>query len=326
MPWQWHLVAAALFFCVSEYLLCPFLKTVGYSNILSCVRLQKQLRYSSRRFWQIWLSPEINLAKKTHLLNSIIIPTAIYAWRTSAKITKTLSVAQQRWLRRILRVAYRDHVTNDKVHRWTAKHPLHDTVTQWHMRFGDHILRQLLYRLPKIAITWNPLHGRHQGVSEQQRQRTFIDDLRMRWGRSSCIWPITPAETCSPMHQMVQVSNILNSVILLDNNYKLVFRRHLQNSNRGFRGIVTQNLLKIYQNIVTKRTISMFSFELLNYCCEFCRSGILQIKFPEEKFMMTSPLNYNLHEITCKTKRAGLVFSNKGICQNKQHLHIIHSF
>lgn len=129
------------------------------------------------------------------------------------------------------------------------------------------------------------------------------------------------------MHQMVQVSNILNSVILLDNSYKLVFHRHLQNSNRGFRGIVTQNLLKIYQNIVTKRTNSRFCFELLNWCCEFCCSGILQIRFSEDKFMITSPLNYNnLHEKTCKTKQAGLVFSNKGICQKKQHLHTIHSF
>lgn len=83
-------------------------------------------------------------------------------------------------------------------------------------------------------------------------------------GLSSMIYACDEAEAaCSPMHQMVQVSNILNSVILLDNNYKLVFRRHLQNSNRGFRGIVTQNLLKIYQNIVTKRTISRFCFELL---------------------------------------------------------------
>lgn len=64
------------------------------------------------------------------LICSIIIPNAIYAcetWKTAAKITKRLNVAQQPWLSQILRVS--DHVTNVEVHRRTAR-PLRDILTK----------------------------------------------------------------------------------------------------------------------------------------------------------------------------------------------------
>lgn len=69
-----------------------------------------------QRLQLIWSNPKINLATKIGMLNTIVIPTESYAcemWK------KRLNVAQQRWLRQILRVSYRDHVTNEEVHCWT---------------------------------------------------------------------------------------------------------------------------------------------------------------------------------------------------------------
>ncbi|KAL2612946.1 hypothetical protein R1flu_024638 [Riccia fluitans] len=54
-----------------------------------------------QRLLPIWSIQKIDVATKIHLLNSIVIPTVIYAsktWKTSAKIERRLNVALQRWL------------------------------------------------------------------------------------------------------------------------------------------------------------------------------------------------------------------------------------
>ncbi|XP_076736223.1 uncharacterized protein LOC143414974 [Maylandia zebra] len=140
------------------------------------------------RLRPIWSTPKIDLATKIRLLNSIIIPTAIYAsetWKTSARIARRLNVAQQRWLRQILGVSYRDHVTNEEVHRRTATRPLQDIVSERRVRFGHTATTAAAttahspYRLPKIAITWNPPHGKRKpGCPRTTWRRTFIDNLR----------------------------------------------------------------------------------------------------------------------------------------------------
>ncbi|KAL2612209.1 hypothetical protein R1flu_023901 [Riccia fluitans] len=135
-----------------------------------------------QRLLPIWLTQKINLTTKIHLLNSIVIPTAIYAsetWKTSAKIERRLNVAQQRWLRRILQVSYQDCITNEEIHRQTATRPLKEIVAERRIRLAGHIPCQQPTRLVKATITWAPPRGkRKQGRPQTTWHRTFIDDLK----------------------------------------------------------------------------------------------------------------------------------------------------
>uniref|UniRef100_A0A914VG25 Reverse transcriptase domain-containing protein n=1 Tax=Plectus sambesii TaxID=2011161 RepID=A0A914VG25_9BILA len=135
-----------------------------------------------QRLRPIWRSSTIALPIKIRLFNSIVIPTAVYAcetWKMSAGIVRKLNVFQQRCLRQILRITYRDRVPNEEVHRRTLTCPLAETVAERRFRFAGHIFRLLPNRLPRTAITWTPLQGkRKQGRPRTTWRKTFIDDLK----------------------------------------------------------------------------------------------------------------------------------------------------
>lgn len=134
-----------------------------------------------QRLQPIWTTRSIALHTKIRLFNTIVIPTALYAcetWRFTATTAHRLNVFQQRCLRRILHISYRDHITNDEVHRRTDTHPVADMVTERRCRFAGHILRMDRTRIPKTAITWIPEGGkRKRGRPKQTWHRTFTTDL-----------------------------------------------------------------------------------------------------------------------------------------------------
>ncbi|ROL55547.1 hypothetical protein DPX16_7487 [Anabarilius grahami] len=118
-----------------------------------------------QRLYPICAATTISIKTKVRLFNSIVIPTAIYVaetWKTTAKITRRLNVFQKRCLQRILRVSYRDRITNDKVHRRTDTRPLQDVVTERRLRFAGHFLRLPPTRHAKKAILWKPISRQPQ--------------------------------------------------------------------------------------------------------------------------------------------------------------------
>lgn len=146
------------------------------------------------RLRPIWISRTIALPTKIRLFNSIVIPTAIYAcetWRSTAGSDRRLNVFQQRCLRRILQISYRDHVSNEDVYRRTSTRPLADIVAERRFRFAGHVLRLPPERLPKMALLWAPTRGRRkQGRPRTTWRRTFIEDLRaidLSWDEAEAV-------------------------------------------------------------------------------------------------------------------------------------------
>ena len=135
-----------------------------------------------RRLNRIWSSPTISLTIKLRLFNSIVIPTAIYAsetWRMSASINHKLNVFQQRCLRRIMKVRYFHHVTNEDILRRSNACKLHDVVARRRLRLAGHILRMSDERIPKTAMEWIPPDGRRpRGRPRHTWRRTFVNDIR----------------------------------------------------------------------------------------------------------------------------------------------------
>ena len=70
------------------------------------------------RLDNVWRSNTLSLKIKLDLYTSLIVSTAIYAsetWKSTARIRQHLDVFQQRNLRKILGIMWKDRVTNMEV-------------------------------------------------------------------------------------------------------------------------------------------------------------------------------------------------------------------
>uniref|UniRef100_A0A914UPB0 Reverse transcriptase domain-containing protein n=1 Tax=Plectus sambesii TaxID=2011161 RepID=A0A914UPB0_9BILA len=134
-----------------------------------------------KRMRPMWSSASINEGIKIRLFTTIIVPTALYGcetWRHTERIAKKLNVFQQRCLRRIFRISYLEHKTNDKVLKRANVHQLEAIVTERRMRLAGHVLRMNDDRHPKTAMRWTPRNGKRRvGAPRITWRRTFIKDL-----------------------------------------------------------------------------------------------------------------------------------------------------
>ena len=131
-----------------------------------------------RRMNNIWSNSSIDLKIKLQLQNSIVIlPTVLYAsetWKSTVSVSKKLDVFHQGCLRKILKISYRDHITNKEVLQRARSQRMQDTVTERTARLAGHILRLPAVRHAKMAFTWEPIDGkRGRGKPRITWRRTF---------------------------------------------------------------------------------------------------------------------------------------------------------
>ncbi|XGW15603.1 hypothetical protein V3C99_001228 [Haemonchus contortus] len=135
-----------------------------------------------RRLQPLWASSSISQNIKLRLYYSIVIPTALYAsetWKSTASLVKRLNAFHQRCLRRIMKIRYTDHVTNEEVLRRCGSNCLHVVVAQRRLRLAGHILRMAQQRVSRVAMNWIPPGAkRGRGRPRNTWRRTFENDLK----------------------------------------------------------------------------------------------------------------------------------------------------
>ncbi len=100
-----------------------YLGSVIFQNGNTEVEIKCRIGKAAAVFWRInkiWSSPSISLKIKLRLFSAIVVPTAINAsetWTASGSSKNRLDVFQQRCLRRILKIRFYDHITNEEVPR-----------------------------------------------------------------------------------------------------------------------------------------------------------------------------------------------------------------
>ena len=70
----------------------------------------------------IWRDNNISLGSKVKLVRSLVISVFLYAcesWTLTAELKKRTHAFEMRCYRRLLNISYKDHVTNEEVHRMT---------------------------------------------------------------------------------------------------------------------------------------------------------------------------------------------------------------
>ena len=97
----------------------------------------------------IWRDKNILLASKVNLMRKLILSMFLYAcesWTLTAEIERRIQALEMRCYRRLLNISYKDHVTNEEVHKWIQNAiGVHDDllimVKKWKLRWYGHISR-----------------------------------------------------------------------------------------------------------------------------------------------------------------------------------------
>ena len=90
------------------------------------------------------------------------------------------SVFHERCLRKIIKVTYKDYITNEEILLWVNSRKLSvvsDIVTERRFRMAGHKLRLPDQRAAKVAMSWTPADG--TGRPKKTWCRTFQQDLQM---------------------------------------------------------------------------------------------------------------------------------------------------
>ena len=70
------------------------------------------------RLKSIWIDKSISLSSKIRLMRSLVTSTFLYAcesWTLTAELQRRIQAMEMRCYRKILRISYKDHVTNEEV-------------------------------------------------------------------------------------------------------------------------------------------------------------------------------------------------------------------
>ena len=133
-----------------------------------------------KRMQPIWPNNSIDTKIKIRFSPSLILPTMLYAcetWKTNAKVKKKLDVFLTRCLRKILKISYRDRVTNEEVYQQTKARPLSLMIKERRLRYAGHVLRMKEQRASNTAIRWVPEGKRKRKRPKNTWRRTFYKDL-----------------------------------------------------------------------------------------------------------------------------------------------------
>ena len=98
-------------------------------------------------------------------------------------ITKTvenkLNAAENKWLRRILRVSYKDHVTNENIRQRTHQPLISDSIKKRRMKWAGHVLRMDENRNPKKIFNYKPDGKRAVGRPKRRWADCLEEDLKV---------------------------------------------------------------------------------------------------------------------------------------------------
>jgi len=118
------------------------------------------------------------------IYSSVVVSTATYAsetWKSTSNIQKKsgrVTVFDERNLRKIIEVTWKNKVTNAKVLKWTGHGRLQDIVGERRFRFSGHIVRVAPERL--ATMDWTPADCRRRGRPKNTWRATFREDIQAR--------------------------------------------------------------------------------------------------------------------------------------------------
>ena len=149
------------------------------------VRIQKA-NGAFHSLWKIWNSRTIKTPTKIRIYKAAVLIILLYGaevWNTTKKQMKRFEVFYQTSLRRILRIKWFFHVTNDEVLRRAGIKSVETFIRAARLRWYGHVVRMPDERIPKFLLHWKPNHGkRSRGRPRKNWMACVLEDAAMFTG------------------------------------------------------------------------------------------------------------------------------------------------
>ncbi|KAL5261077.1 hypothetical protein ACHWQZ_G006957 [Mnemiopsis leidyi] len=143
------------------------------------VRIQKA-NGAFYQLWKIWNSRTIKTPTKIRIYKAAVLTILLYGaevWNTRKKQMKRFEVFHQTSLRRILRIKWFYHVSNEEVLRRAGIKPVETFISAARLRWYGHVVRMPDYRIPKFLLNWKPNYGkRSRGRPRKDWKSCVLED------------------------------------------------------------------------------------------------------------------------------------------------------
>ena len=142
------------------------------------------------RLKPVWNGGSISLSSKIRLMRSLVTSIFLYAcesWTLTAELQRRIQAMETRCYRKILRISYKDHVTNEEVRAKVqqAIEPHEDLLTivkRLNLQWYGHVSRSL--GLAKTILQGTVKEGRRQGRQMKRSEDNIREWTGLEFGRS----------------------------------------------------------------------------------------------------------------------------------------------
>ena len=118
---------------------------------------------ASHQLWKIWNSRTIKTPTKIRIYRAAVISILLYGaevWNTTNKQMKRFEVFHQISLRRILKIKWIYHVSNEEVLRRANIKSIETFISAARLRWYSHVVRMPNDRLQNFLLNWRPNYGK----------------------------------------------------------------------------------------------------------------------------------------------------------------------
>lgn len=147
-------------------------------------RIAKASSSFGRLHQRLWNNHHVSLKVKGKIYRAIVISTLLYgaeSWTVYRSHVKKLHAFMMRHLRTIMKVTWKDKVTNKEILERTGLTPMEDMLIRKNLRWTGHIMRMPQDRLPKqILFSQLPVGSRKRGRPRLRFKDTVKRNLKRR--------------------------------------------------------------------------------------------------------------------------------------------------
>ena len=144
------------------------------------VRIQRA-NGAFHQLWKIWNSRTIKTPTKIRIYKAAVISILLYGsevWNTKKKQMKRYEIFHQRSLRRILKIKWFFHVSNEEVLKRANIRSIETFISAARFRWYGHVVRMPENRLQKFLLNWRPNYGkRSRGRPSKNWNACVLEDV-----------------------------------------------------------------------------------------------------------------------------------------------------
>ncbi len=158
------------------------------STVAKDAELQRRMAKASASFGRLrqrlWNNHHVSMKVKGKIYRAVVISTLLYgaeSWTVYRRHVKKLHAFMMRHLRSILKITWKDKVTNKEILDRTGLPSMEDLLIRKNLRWTGHLMRMPPNRLPKqILFSQLPVGQRKRGRPRLRYKDTIKRNLKQR--------------------------------------------------------------------------------------------------------------------------------------------------